>query len=161
MTKAQRDTFFAAPTSRRAFSSLLVLGLILGTSQVSAFASSTVKTPAACKKVFTQIVKDDNAYIAQQYAVVQAAKNYEASNSLTNRLNYNQSYVSAISAANVELKFFIKNPKCYPTSSMAQAQKSVTANLTAIANIYKENVNSQVVGDPKKMTTFKPVCLLK
>jgi hypothetical protein len=37
----------------------------------------------------------------------------------------------------------------------------VKVNLAAIATIYKENVNGQIVGDPKKMSTYKPVGLLK
>lgn len=136
--------------------SLAVLG-----SQVSSAASSAPAVTAACQKVTTEAVNADKVYIALQLGVVKAAQDYVADENLTNRLNYNQSYIRAITAANVELNFFIKNPKCYTAANLAAAKKEIKTNLAAINTIYTDNVNGQVVGDPKKMTTYKPVGLLK
>jgi len=36
----------------------------------------------------------------------------------------------------------------------------VKSNLTQITNIRSANINGQLVGDPKKMISFKPVGLL-
>lgn len=133
---------------------------VLG-SQVSTAASSAPAVTVACQKVTTQVVNADKVYIALQLGVVKAAQDYVALENLTNRLNYNQSYIRAIQAANVELNFFIKNPKCYTAANLVAAKKEIKTNLAAINTIYTDNVNGQIVGDPKKMTTYKPVGLLK
>ena len=96
-----------------------------------------------------------------QYGVVAAAKAYVASNSLTNKLLYNNSYVKAIQAANTELNFAIKSANCYSSKNIAGYKANVKTNTAQIASIISANVNGQLVGDPKKMTTFKPVGLLK
>jgi hypothetical protein len=131
---------------------------------VSANAASTPSpTPvtAACKKTYTEVVNADKVYIALQFGVVAAAKAYVASNTLTNKLLYNNSYVKAIQAANAELNFAIKSSNCYSAKNIAGYKANVKTNLTQIASIISANVNGQLVGDPKKMTTFKPVGLLK
>jgi len=84
-----------------------------------------------------------------------------ASNSLTNRLVYNNSYIKAIQAANAELNIAIKNPACYPAKNITSYVANVKTNSTEIANIIAANVNGQLVGDPKKMATFKPIGLLR
>jgi len=124
-------------------------------------ATSPAPVTAACKKTYTEVVNADKVYIALQFGVVAAAKAYVASNSPTNRLLYNDSYVKAIQAANTELNFAIKSSNCYSAKNIAGYKANVKTNLTQIANIYTANVNGQLVGDPKKMTTFKPVGLLK
>ena len=107
------------------------------------------------------MVNADKVYIALQYGVVAAAKAYVASNSLTNKLLYNNSYVKAIQAANTELNFAIKSANCYSAKNIAGYKANVKTNTAQIASIIAANVNGQLVGDPKKMTTFKPVGLLK
>ena len=129
--------------------------------QVSLAAPRVPPATTACKRVTTEVFNADKVYVALQFGVVKAAQDYVALENLTNRLNYNLSYIKAIQAANVELNFFIKNPKCYTPTNLAAAKKEVKTNLTAISTIYADNVNGQVVGDPKKMTTYKPVGLLK
>ncbi len=138
------------------------LAMALGVSVVQfSMAPANAAVSAACQKVTTQVVNADKIYIALQYGVVKAAKDYVALENLTNRLNYNQSYVTAIQAADAELNIFIKNPKCYTAANLASAKKELKANLGAIATIYTENVNGQIVGDPKKMSTYNPVGLLR
>jgi hypothetical protein len=107
------------------------------------------------------VVNADKVYVALQYGVVKAATNYVANNSLSNRLLYNDSFVTAIDAADRELGFAISNPQCYPAKKIAEYKGNVKSNLTQIAGIRKANVNGQLVGDPTKMTTYKPVGLLK
>jgi len=143
--------------------SVVILGVFFAVSatQVSLAAPNVPPITAECKKVTTQVFNADKVYVALQFGVVKAAQDYVALENLTNRLNYNQSYIKAIQAANVELNFFIKNPKCYTSTNLAAAKKEVKTNLAAISTIYTDNVNGQVVGDPKKMTTYKPVGLLK
>ena len=113
------------------------------------------------KKTYTEVVNADKVYIALQYGVVAAAKAYVASNSLTNKLLYNNSYVKAIQASNVELNLAIKSANCYSAKNIAGYKANVKTNTAQIASIISANVNGQLVGDPKKMTTFKPVGLLK
>lgn len=117
--------------------------------------------PLACQKVFTEVINADKVYIALQYGVVKAATDYVANNSLSNRLFYNDSFIKAIQAATTELNFAIKSPKCYPAKNIKGYLANVKTNLKQIANIQTANVNGQLVGDPQKMTTFKPVGLLK
>ena len=135
---------------------------ILGLSAAAAgVTSSPAPVSAACKKTYTEVVNADKVYIALQYGVVAAAKAYVASNSLTNKLLYNNSYVKAIQAANTELNFAIKSANCYSSKNIAGYKANVKTNTAQIASIIAANVNGQLVGDPKKMTTFKPVGLLK
>ena len=135
---------------------------ILGLSAAAAgVTSSPAQVSAACKKTYTEVVNADKVYIALQYGVVAAAKAYVASNSLTNKLLYNNSYVKAIQAANTELNFAIKSANCYSAKNIAGYKANVKTNTAQIASIISANVNGQLVGDPKKMTTFKPVGLLK
>ena len=135
---------------------------ILGLSAAAAgVTSSPAPVSAACKKTYTEVVNADKVYIALQYGVVAAAKAYVASNSLTNKLLYNNSYVKAIQAANTELNFAIKSANCYSSKNIAGYKANVKTNTAQIASIIAANVNGQLVGDPKKMTTFKPVSLLK
>ncbi len=135
---------------------------ILGLSAAAAgVTSSPAPVSAACKKTYTEVVNADKVYIALQYGVVAAAKAYVASNSLTNKLLYNNSYVKAIQAANTELNFAIKSANCYSAKNIAGYKANVKTNTAQIASIISANVNGQLVGDPKKMTTFKPVGLLK
>ena len=141
--------------------SLLVLSLAISATQISVAAPSAPAVTVACQKVTTQVLNADKVYIALQFGVVKAAQDYVALENLTNRLNYNQSYIKAIQAANAELNLFIKNPNCYSAANLAAAKKEVKTNLTAINTIYTDNVNGQIVGDPKKMSTYKPVGLLK
>ena len=135
-----------------------ILGLSAATAGVT---SSSAPVSAACKKTYTEVVNADKVYIALQYGVVAAAKAYVASNSLTNKLLYNNSYVKAIQAANTELNFAIKSANCYSSKNIAGYKANVKTNTAQIASIISANVNGQLVGDPKKMTTFKPVGLLK
>ena len=138
---------------------VIALTLIpLGSSVV--YAATSPKS-VACQKVFTEVVNADKVYIALQYGVVKAATDYVASNSLSNRLLYNDSFIKAIQAATTELNFAIKSPKCYPAKNIKGYLANVKTNLKQIANIQTANVNGQLVGDPQKMTTFKPVGLLK
>jgi hypothetical protein len=116
---------------------------------------------AACQKVNVRMINADKIYIALQYGVVKAAQNYVADSSLSNRLLYNDSYIKAIQAINTELNFAITAPKCYPADNVAKYAVTVKTNLTEITNIQNANINGQVVGDPKKMTKYKPVGLLK
>lgn len=124
------------------------------------YAATSTKS-VACQKVFTEVVNADKVYIALQYGVVKAATDYVASNSLQNRLLYNDSFITAIAAANKELTFAITNPRCYPAKNITGYQANVKSNLKQIAGIHNANVNGQLVGNPQKMTTFKPVGLLK
>ncbi|MEJ0014465.1 MAG: hypothetical protein WDN07_02590 [Actinomycetota bacterium] len=73
---------------------------------------------------------------------------------------YNDSYIYAIRAANTELNFAIKSPRCYSKASIAQYKASIKTNLKEITGIESANINGQVVGDPKKMSSYKPVGLL-
>ena len=143
----------------------IVVSLILGACLLPLIATpadaATTKLPVACQKVFAEVVNADKVYIALQYGVVKAATDYVASNSLSNRLLYNDSFIKAIQAASAELNIAIKNPKCYPVKNITGYLANVKSNLKQIANIYTANVNGQLVGDPQKMTTFKPVGLLK
>ena len=123
--------------------------------------AATSPKSGACQKVFAEVLNADQVYIALQYGVVKAATDYVASNSLSNRLHYNGSFITAIEAATTELNFAIKNPRCYPVKNIKGYLANVKSNLKQIANIYTANVNGQLVGDPQKMTTFKPVGLLK
>ena len=116
---------------------------------------------AACKAIYTSVIKADRLYISLQFDVVSAAKAYVASNSLTNRLVYNNSYIKAIQAGNAELNIAIKSPGCYSAKNISSYKANVKTNLSEIATIFAANVNGQIVGDPKKMATFKPVGLLK
>ena len=143
----------------------IVVSLILGACLLPLVATpadaATTKLPVACQTVFTEVVNADKVYIALQYGVVKAATDYVASNSLSNRLLYNDSFIKAIQAATTELNFAIKSPKCYPVKNIKSYLANVKTNLKQIANIQTDNVNGQLVGDPQKMTTFKPVGLLK
>jgi len=116
---------------------------------------------AACRKVYTQVVNADKVYVALQYGIVKAATDYLADKSLTNRLVYNDSYITAIQAAQRELNFAINNPQCYPAKNIASYKAGIKSILTEIDNIHSANVNGQVFGDPKKMSTSKPVGLLQ
>ena len=42
-----------------------------------------------------------------------------------------------------------------------KVKQGIADNQKTIATILSDNVNGQVVGDPQKMTTYKPVGLLK
>ena len=99
---------------------VIVATSILGLSAAMAgVTSSPAPVSAACKKTYTEVVNADKVYIALQYGVVAAAKAYVASNSLTNKLLYNNSYVKAIQAANTELNFAIKSANCYSSKNIA------------------------------------------
>ncbi len=159
-------TFSKPLSSSRKIGLSVALGaFLLQLVPVTANAAATTpapstKLPASCTKVFTQVMNADKVYVALQYGVVKAATDYVADSSLQNQLLYNDSYITAIQAANKELTFAINNPKCYPAKNIASYKASVKSNLTQIANIHSANVNGQLVGDPKKMTTFKPIGLL-
>ena len=139
---------------------------LLQISAGSALAASATPTPvtsaipASCKKVYVEVVNADKVYIALQYGVVKAATDYEANQSFSNKLIYNDSYITAIQAANRELNFAISNPQCYPAKNITGYIANVKSNLTQITNIRSANINGQLVGDPKKMISFKPVGLL-
>ncbi len=117
--------------------------------------------PAICKKITTEVVNADKVYTALQYGVVQAAKAYVANENLTNRLNYNDSYIAVFKAAITEYTYFLKNPSCYPTTPLSKVKQGIADNQKSISAVQADNVAGQVVGDPKKMTTYKPVGLLK
>lgn len=159
----------SSPQARqsRPFTHALTAGvaLALGVStllSVPGVANGAVPSfPAACQKVFTKVINADKVYVALQYGVVKAATDYVANNSLSNRLLYNQSFVTAIKAANTELSFAVANPRCYPAKNIMSYQANIKRNLVQIANIYTANVNGRLVGDPQKMQSFKPVGLLK
>ncbi len=121
----------------------------------------TTSIPTACKKVYVEVVNADKVYIALQYGVVKAATDYEANQSFSNKLVYNDSFITAIQAANRELGFAISNPQCYPAKNITGYKSNVKSNLAQITGIRSANINGQLVGDPKKMTTFKPIGLLK
>ena len=131
-------------------------GVVLASSSAEA-----APIPAACKKITTEVINADKVYVALQYGVVQAAKAYLANQSLTNRLNYNDSYIPVFKAAITEYTYFLKNSQCYPTTSLTQVKQGISDNQKSITAIQADNVAGQVVGDPKKMSTFKPVGLLK
>lgn len=139
---------------------LVVGATVLQVTTISARAA-TPTSLASCQKVRTKVVNADKIYVALQYGVVKAATDYIADNSLSNRLLYNGSFITAIDAANKELGLAISSPHCYSAKSIVGYKANVKSNLTQIAGIYAANVHGQVVGDPKKMTTFKPVGLLK
>ncbi len=140
---------------------VLVVGVtVLQVMTISARAA-TATLPASCQKVTTKVVNADKIYVALQYGVVKAATDYIANNSLSNRLLYNQSFIVAIKAANKELGLAIGSPLCYSAKSLVGYKANVKSNLAQIAGIYTANVHGQLVGDPQKMTTFKPIGLLK
>lgn len=155
------------PLQSRAFNHALKVGLALAIgvstlqSAVNTAGAAAPVLPAACQKVFTKVINADKVYVALQYGVVKAATDFVASNSLSNRLVYNESYVNAIKAANTELSFAIANPQCYPAKNIVGYRANIKHNLAQIAGIYTANVHGQVVGNPTKMQTFKPVGLLK
>lgn len=158
------------PLQSRAFNHALKVGLALaiGVSTLQSAvntAGAAVPThpalPVACQKVFTKVINADKVYVALQYGVVKAATDFVANNSLSNRLLYNQSFVTAIEAANKELSFAIASPRCYPAKNIVGYKANIKNNLAQIAGIYRANVHGQLVGDPQKMQTFKPVGLLK
>ena len=117
--------------------------------------------PAACKKITTEVINADKVYVALQYGVVQAAKAYIANENLTNRLNYNDSYLAVFKAAIAEYNYFLKNPQCYPTTPLSKVKQGISDNQKSITAVQADNVAGQVVGDPTKMSTYKPVGLLK
>lgn len=145
---------------------LLLLASLMQVSASAALAASASPTPvtssipASCKKVYVEVVNADKVYIALQYGVVKAATDYEANQSFSNKLIYNDSYITAIQAANRELNFAISNPQCYPAKNITGYIANVKSNLAQITNIRSANINGQLVGDPKKMMSFKPVGLL-
>jgi len=163
MSKIQNWTYEQA--WQNWFKAALAISALTSILGISTVASSATSTPApvsaACKATFSAVVKADRVYISLQFDVVAAAKGYVASNSLTNRLVYNNSYIKAIQAANAELNIAIKNPACYPAKNITSYVANVKTNSTEIANIIAANVNGQLVGDPKKMATFKPIGLLR
>jgi len=122
---------------------------------------SAPPVPAFCKKVTTEVINADKVYIALQFGVVAAAKTYLANQTLTNRLLYNNSYIKVFQAAITEYNYFLKNPKCYPTTSPASVKKAIAANQSSIATVQSDNINAATVGDPNKMVSYKPVGLLK
>ncbi len=141
---------------------ITVVASFFGISTATASATaSPAPISAACKAIYTSVIKADRLYISLQFDVVSAAKAYVASNSLTNRLVYNNSYIKAIQAGNAELNIAIKSPGCYSAKNISSYKANVKTNLSEIATIFAANVNGQIVGDPKKMATFKPVGLLK
>lgn len=140
---------------------VLVMGAtVLQATTISAHAA-TPTLPASCHKVTTKVINADKIYVALQYGVVKAATDFIASNSLSNRLLYNGSFILAIKAANNELNLAISSPQCYSAKNLLGYKANVKSNLAQIAGIYSANVHGQLVGDPKKMTTFKPVGLLR
>ena len=145
---------------------LILLASLMQVSASAALAASASPTPvtssipASCKKVYVEVVNADKVYIALQYGVVKAATDYEANQSFSNKLIYNDSYITAIQAANRELNFAISNPQCYPAKNITGYIANVKSNLAQITNIRSANINGQLVGDPKKMMSFKPVGLL-
>ena len=155
------------PLQSRAFNHALKVGLALAIgvstlqSAVNTAGAAVPVLPAACQKVFTKVINADKVYVALQYGVVKAATDFVASNSLSNRLVYNDSFITAIEAANKELSFAIASPQCYPAKNISGYKTNVKHNLAQIAGIHIANVNGQVVGNPTKMQTFKPVGLLK
>ena len=154
LQKSRKSALTRAGLSLAIAASLLQMGS-------SGASAATPTLPASCQKVFTKVINADKVYVALQYGVVKAATDYVADNSLTNRLKYNLSYITAINAANRELGFAISSPQCYPAKNIAGYKANVKSNLAQIDGIHKANVNGQLVGDPQKMTTFKPVGLLK
>lgn len=161
MTRARSRHINLSGAAKKTIVVILSVLTSVSTAQLSTAAPSAPAVTVACQKVMTRVLNADKVYIAFQYGVVKAAQDYVALENLVNRLNYNQSYIKAIQAANVELNFFIKNPKCYTATILTSAKKEVKTNLDAITSIYTDNVNGQIVGDPKKMSTYKPVGLLK
>lgn len=146
---------------RRGVRLVILIGLASTSLLTSSVAANAAAMSAACQKVNVRMINADKIYIALQYGVVKAAQNYVADSSLSNRLLYNDSYIKAIQAINTELNFAITAPKCYPADNVAKYAVTVKTNLTEITNIQNANINGQVVGDPKKMTKYKPVGLLK
>ena len=155
------------PLQSRAFNHALKVGLALAIgvstlqSAVNTAGAAAPVLPAACQKVFIKVINADKVYVALQYGVIKAATDFVASNSLSNRLVYNDSYITAIEAANKELSFAIASPRCYPAKNILGYKANIKHNLAQIAGIHIANVNGQVVGNPTKMQTFKPVGLLK
>jgi P pilus assembly chaperone PapD len=145
---------------------LILLASLMQVSASAALAASASPTPvtssipASCKKVYVEVVNADKVYVALQYGVVKAATDYEANQSFSNKLIYNDSHITAIQAANRELNFAISNPQCYPAKNITGYIANVKSNLAQITNIRSANINGQLVGDPKKMMSFKPVGLL-
>jgi hypothetical protein len=166
MTSPLKRSRFRQPYSLRTGAAIVVGTAVLsllgaGAEAATPTVAPTKALPASCAKVFTEVVNADKVYVALQYGVVKAATDYEANSSLQNRLVYNDSFITAIEAANKELNFAISNPQCYPAKNITGYKANVKSNLAQIAGIHTANVNGQLVGDPKKMTRFKPVGLLK
>ena len=161
MIRAENRQINLISGKKRAIAVILGAVCAVSANQFALAAPSASPVTAVCQKVSTEVVNADKVYVALQFGIVKAAQTYVAQENLTNRLNYNDSYIKTIAAANVELNFFIKNPKCYTASNLAAAKKEVKTNLASITAIQTENINGQLVGDPKKMTTYKPVGLLK
>ena len=135
---------------RRSITAIGVASAIsLGGFAVTSSPAQAAAMPAACKKITTEVINADKVYVALQYGVVQAAKAYLANQSLTNRLNYNDSYIPVFKAAITEYTYFLKNPKCYPTTSLNQVKQGISDNQKSITAIQADNVAGQVVGDPR------------
>ena len=147
---------------RRTITAILVVSaLSCGGVVMTSSSAEAAAIPAACKKITTEVINADKVYTALQYGVVQAAKAYVANENLTNRLNYNDSYIAVFKAAITEYTYFLKNPQCYPTTPLSKVKQGIADNQKSITAVQADNVAGQVVGDPKKMSTYKPVGLLK
>ena len=122
-------------------------------------ASATVS--AACAKVYTEVTNADKVYVAYQYGIVQAAKNYLANSNLTNVLLYNDSVISALKAAGNEYTIAVKNPSCFNSSTVSSAAKNIKTNTATVTSIQSYSVAGKPVGTPKSWLTYKPVGLYK
>ena len=148
--------------TRRSFTAIAVATAIsCGGLAMTSSSAQAATIPTACKKITTEVINADKVYVALQYGVVQAAKAYIANENLTNRLNYNDSYIAVFKAAIAEYNYFLKNPQCYPTTPLSKVKQGISDNQKSITAVQADNVAGQVVGDPTKMSTYKPVGLLK
>ena len=179
MTSSQPQISIASSISKRASMGLLVLAIstsLAGAMATTAYATTTTKPTAtataiakppatagtpACQKVYKEVINADNVYLALQYGIVSAAKIYLAAGSLVNKLAYNESFAEVFKAQNAELNLAVKNPKCYPVSSIKGYLANIKSATTQIATIQSYIINGQIYYDPKKATALKPSGLLK
>jgi hypothetical protein len=148
--------------TRCSFTAIAVVAAIAcGGFAMTSSSAQAAAIPTACKKITTEVINADKVYVALQYGVVQAAKAYNANQNLTTRLNYNDSYIAVFKAAITEYTYFLKNPQCYPTTPFSKVKQGIADNQKSISAVQADNVAGQLVGDPTKMASYKPVGLLK
>jgi len=147
---------------RRSITAIVVASAIsFGGLAMTSSPAQAAAIPTACKKITTEVINADKVYVALQYGVVQAAKAYNANENLTTRLNYNDSYIAVFKAAITEYTYFLKNPQCYPNTPLSKVKQGIADNQKSITAVQADNVAGQLVGDPTKMSSYKPVGLLK